>query len=92
MAVRGVAWSGIAPIARVDVMVDGGPWMQARMLGRPSRYGWQEWELITRVKSGEISIGARATDRSGSTQPVRAEWNRLGYGNNAIQEATVRAV
>ena len=92
LPVRGLAWSGIAPIARVDVTVDGGPWVQARMLGRPSRYGWQHWELITRVKSGEISIRARATDRSGNTQPVRAEWNRLGYGNNAIQVVKVHAV
>ena len=92
LAVSGVAWSGIAPIARVDVTVDDGPWRRARMLDRPSRYGWQKWELTTRVKSGEISIRARATDRLGNTQPVRAEWNRLGYGNNAIQKTTVRAV
>ena len=26
---------------------------------------------------------------AGRTQPERAEWNRLGYGNNAIQEVSV---
>ena len=33
---------------------------------------------------------ARATDLAGRTQPERAEWNRLGYGNNAIHEIKVR--
>ena len=35
---------------------------------------------------------ARATDLAGRTQPERAEWNRLGYGNNAIQQVSIRVV
>ena len=37
------------------------------------------------------NIRARATDLAGRTQPDRAEWNRLGYGNNAVQQVPVRA-
>jgi Mo-co oxidoreductase dimerisation domain len=33
LVVRGVAWSGAAPIARVEVRLDDGPWQEARMLG-----------------------------------------------------------
>ena len=91
LAIRGVAWSGAAPIARVEVSVNGGGWQDARLVSERSRSSWQWWELITRVeKSDDLVIRARATDLAGRTQPERAEWNRLGYGNNAIQEVPIR--
>jgi hypothetical protein len=31
------------------------------------------------------SSRARATDASGNCQPDSPAWNRLGYGNNAVQ-------
>ena len=91
LAIRGVAWSGAAPIARIDVSVNGGDWQEARLVSERNRYSWQWWELITRVeKSEHLVLRARATDLAGRTQPERAEWNRLGYGNNAIQEVPIR--
>jgi hypothetical protein len=30
-------------------------------------------------------MGDMAGDASGHTQPAAAQWNRLGYANNAIQ-------
>ena len=91
LAIRGVAWSGAAPIARVEVSVNGGSWQEARLVSERNRTSWQWWELITRVeKSDRLILRARATDLAGRTQPERAEWNRLGYGNNAIQEVPVR--
>ena len=33
---------------------------------------------------------ARATDSDGHSQPEAAEWNRLGYGANAIQVVSLR--
>jgi hypothetical protein len=45
---------------------------------------------MTRVeKPGNLTLRARATDLAGRTQPERAEWNRMGYGNNAIQEVPI---
>jgi len=90
LAVRGVAWSGAAAIARVDVSVDRGPWQEARLLGDRHRHSWQWWELIARVdRSGPTSLRARATDMAGRTQPEETEWNRFGYGNNAVEELEV---
>jgi DMSO/TMAO reductase YedYZ molybdopterin-dependent catalytic subunit len=89
LVVRGVAWSGAAPIAGVEVRLGDAPWQPARMLGEPKRHSWQWWELITRTdRPGDCVIRARATDLSGRRQPDVPEWNRLGYCNNAIQ--TVR--
>jgi DMSO/TMAO reductase YedYZ molybdopterin-dependent catalytic subunit len=91
LTIRGVAWSGTAPIARVEVSIAGGPWQQARLVGERNRHSWLWWELITRLsrRSAATTIRARASDLAGRTQPERAEWNRLGYGNNVIQEVSI---
>jgi len=93
VAIRGVAWSGAARIARVDVSVNGGDWQEARLVSERNRSSWQWWELITRVEqSGDLVLRSRATDLAGRVQPERAEWNRLGYGNNAIHEVPLRVL
>lgn len=90
LPIRGVAWSGAAPIARVEVRIGDGPWQNARLLGERKRHSWQGWELIAPLdRPGSIEISARATDMAGRTQPDSPDWNRLGYGNNAIQELRV---
>jgi DMSO/TMAO reductase YedYZ molybdopterin-dependent catalytic subunit len=93
LAVRGVAWSGAAPVARVEVDVNTGVWQEARLIGERKRHSWQWWELITRLdQAGDLTLRVRATDLAGRTQPEVAEWNRLGYGNNAIQRVPIRVV
>jgi anti-anti-sigma factor len=88
--VRGVAWSGAAPIARVEVRIGDGPWQQARLLGERKQHSWQGWELIVRIEQpGSTVISAKATDMASRTQPDSPEWNRLGYGNNAVQNVRV---
>jgi DMSO/TMAO reductase YedYZ molybdopterin-dependent catalytic subunit len=88
--VRGVAWSGAAPIERVDVCIGEGPWQPARLIGERGRYSWQRWELFTQCDvRGPRTVRARATDQDGRTQPKRPEWNRLGYGGNAIQTISI---
>jgi len=92
ITIRGVAWSGVAPIERVEVNT-GGAWHQANLIGEPSRRAWQRWELVTRINaSGPAMLRARATDCAGRVQPEHAEWNRLGYGNNSIQEVAISIV
>jgi DMSO/TMAO reductase YedYZ molybdopterin-dependent catalytic subunit len=93
LATRGVAWSGAAPIARVEVSTGSGSWQEARLVSERKRYSWQWWELITRVEEpGVVTLRARATDLAARTQPERSEWNRLGYGNNAIHQVPIRVV
>jgi DMSO/TMAO reductase YedYZ molybdopterin-dependent catalytic subunit/rhodanese-related sulfurtransferase/glyoxylase-like metal-dependent hydrolase (beta-lactamase superfamily II) len=88
--IRGVAWSGAAPIAKVEVSINDGTWQQARLVGDPRRHSWQWWELLTDLDQlGDTRIRSRATDRAGQTQPDQPDWNRYGYGNNAIQTVLV---
>lgn len=88
--VRGVAWSGDAPIVRVDVSISpptgsGEVWRSAQLRTAPSRYAWSHWELFCDLPDpGFYVIRARATDELGNTQPVQAEWNFRGIGNNSI--------
>ena len=86
LLIRGVAWSGAAPIGKVEVSIGSGPWQNARLIGQQHRHSWRWWELLTRIDSpGETTLRARATDLGGRTQPERPHWNRLGYGGNAVQ-------
>jgi DMSO/TMAO reductase YedYZ molybdopterin-dependent catalytic subunit len=91
LVVRGVAWSGAAPVARVDVSIGDGPWQQATLVGERRRHSWRWWELVVPVEgTGVTTVRARATDLAGRTQPEENAWNRLGYGGNAIQRVEVQ--
>jgi DMSO/TMAO reductase YedYZ molybdopterin-dependent catalytic subunit len=88
--VRGIAWSGAAPVTLVEVSVAGRQWQPATLVGKPGPHSWQRWELpVQPVGPGEVTVRARATDRAGRTQPDQPEWNRLGYGGNFIHEVSV---
>jgi DMSO/TMAO reductase YedYZ molybdopterin-dependent catalytic subunit len=88
--IRGVAWSGAAPIAKVQVSVGNGAWQDAALVGKRRRHSWQWWELPTRLdRTGQTTLRARATDEAGHAQPEQPEWNRLGYGGNAVHAVTI---
>lgn len=85
----GQAWSGAAPIARVDVHVGEG-WREAERgpdLGPRAWLGWRY--LWTPPAPGRWTLRVRATDRAGNVQPSEARSNRRQYGHNAIQSVTV---
>ncbi|HJQ97549.1 MAG TPA: sulfite oxidase [Candidatus Polarisedimenticolaceae bacterium] len=89
--VRGSAWSGGGPIARVEVSVDGGSTWTDAFLGKPlSVHAATPWNARVAIGPGEAEIRSRATDASGEAQPDSASWNALGYGNNALHRVSVR--
>jgi sulfane dehydrogenase subunit SoxC len=88
----GRAWSGHAPIASVEVSVDGGEtWRPAELDGSAGQPGW-EWrrfEYDWDAKPGRHVLSARATDAAGNTQPTDPRWNRGGFANNLVQRIDV---
>jgi DMSO/TMAO reductase YedYZ molybdopterin-dependent catalytic subunit len=94
VVVRGVAWSGAAPIEQVEVSLGGGSWTAATLIGERRRHGWQWWEILAHLDDGteEVVVRARATDLAGRTQPEQPRWNRLGYANNRVHEVRVAVV
>jgi DMSO/TMAO reductase YedYZ molybdopterin-dependent catalytic subunit len=86
---EGRAWSGRAPVARVEVSTDGGAtWADAK-LGEPSTWAWRGWHFEWNAQAGEHVLCCRATDEEGNSQPVDASWNVGGYENNAVQRVPV---
>ena len=85
--VRGKAWSGTGPVTKVELSFTGaGDWSQARVEVRREPHAWQSWSYEWTVTTpGRYTLRARATDAAGNVQPDVPPWNRLGYGNNAVE-------
>lgn len=91
----GRAWSGAAPIKKVDVSVDGGAtWERADLVDEDGHgagvatlrgHGWSrfsyEWR---RPKRGAHVLMARATDTKGRRQPLATPFNDQGYFFDAV--------
>ncbi len=91
VTVKGWAWSGEGEITRVELAAgDGENWRPARLLPRISEHGWRGWEINWDASErGRCALKSRATDSVGNVQPERVEWNRFGYGNNAVRAVIV---
>jgi len=73
--IKGAAWG--APIAAVDVQIDHGPWMPARLYGpppptkKPHGFSWRFWTFDWGTPApGEHQITSRAIDVDGNIQPA----------------------
>src|SRR4051812_38499044 len=89
--VHGKAWSGTGPVTRVEVSLTGeGDWYQADLEAPRGPYEWQDWSFTWDATDvGRHTLRARATDAAGNVQPDVPPWNRLGYGNNAVEVSFV---
>ena len=86
----GRAWSGLAPVDRVEVSTDGGgSWAPARLEPQPSPWAWAGWSFDWDAAPGSYELCSRATDAAGNTQPAEAPWNTGGYANNALHRVAV---
>jgi len=94
--VWGWAWSGEGEVTKVEVSSQGGSaaeWITAKLDAPIAAHAWRRWECRMRFeRSGEHVLRTRATDSRGNVQPEEIRWNRLGYGNNAVREVSVRVV
>jgi DMSO/TMAO reductase YedYZ molybdopterin-dependent catalytic subunit len=87
---EGRAWSGWAPIASVEVGVDGGAtWADAELGPATDPWAWRGWTFDWDAQPGEHVLCCRATDATGDTQPLAPDWNLGGYENNAVQRVAV---
>lgn len=91
VTLEGKAWSGWAPIERVDVSTDAGVTWHPAKLDAPGNdaYAWRSFSHDWAATPGEHVVTARAVDSSGREQPIEAPWNRGGFANNSAQRLTV---
>jgi DMSO/TMAO reductase YedYZ molybdopterin-dependent catalytic subunit len=86
VTLRGRAWSGHAPIERVEVSTDGGAAFNAAVLDPPlGPNAWRGWSFDWDAAPGEHVLSSRASDSAGNTQPLEPPWNLKGFANNAVQ-------
>jgi len=87
----GRAWSGLAPVTRVEVSADAGvTWQDAKLDPPLGEWAWCRWSAQwTFIEPGRYELLARATDASGAVQPVDQPWNLQGMANNMTQRVTV---
>ena len=69
---------------------EGRSWVPMELKGTPRPGLRQLWQgRWTPPGPGSYTLLTRATDAGGAVQPLHPRWNRLGYGNNAVQRVRV---
>ena len=84
----GVAWEQETGIAKVQVSLDGGSWVEAELGRVPDDETWVQWRVVVPVTSGHHRAQVRAVSRSGEVQTaVRRDvvpdgatgWHRVDF-------------
>jgi DMSO/TMAO reductase YedYZ molybdopterin-dependent catalytic subunit len=88
LEIAGRAWSGAAPIVKVEFS-DNGAWRNAAVAPAPGPHAWQAWKVAWEAAPGEHELACRATDAAGNCQPLQPPWDLSGFGNNAVQRVAV---
>jgi DMSO/TMAO reductase YedYZ molybdopterin-dependent catalytic subunit len=66
--IAGVAWAQTRGIARVEVRVDGGNWMEAQLSPAVDADVWRQWVLPFDFETGQHEITVRAVTADGEEQ------------------------
>lgn len=93
LEIRGHAWAGELEVERMEYSIDFGSTWQTCPIEKPSnRLAWQHFKAsIDFPKKGYYEVWARATDSSGTSQPMLLPgWNPKGYLNNACHRIAVK--
>ncbi|KHL13428.1 molybdenum-dependent oxidoreductase-like protein [Mumia flava] len=91
VTLSGRAWSGHAPIERVEVSTDDGTtWSDAEVEpAGTDPYAWRRWTARWDAEPGRTVLRVRATDASGRSQPLEQQWNRQAMANSHAQAVPV---
>ena len=83
----GAAYAGESGVERVEVSMDNGQsWADAQFIGPHEEFAWRQWQYVWEAKEkGDFTLMSRAINSQGNLQPMNADWNVLGYGNNGVE-------
>jgi DMSO/TMAO reductase YedYZ molybdopterin-dependent catalytic subunit len=91
VAVAGVAWAVHRGVSKVEVQVDRGAWMPARLAGDVSDDTWRQWVYEWPATPGHHQLQVRATDGTGVLQTsVNAPPPPNGASGWDVIDVTVR--
>jgi DMSO/TMAO reductase YedYZ molybdopterin-dependent catalytic subunit len=84
--VEGAAWSGRAPVVRVELSDDqGATWSAAELEGPEARWAWRLWRWTWTAERGNRELLVRAVDAGGRTQPAAPDPSSPGYLNHWVR-------
>jgi Mo-co oxidoreductase dimerisation domain len=91
VTLRGIAFSGLGRVTRVEVRGDGDKnWLEAKLGEDHGAYSFRTWEAPWTARSpGRHVLAVRATDEKGNVQPDEPVWNPGGYLWNRIEHQEI---
>ena len=79
----GRAWSGWAPVERVELSADGATWQDCELGEERGRHAWRSFSTTWEATPGRTTLRVRATDATGRVQPTDTVTTLGGFTNNA---------
>ena len=85
--VEGRAWSGLAPVASVEVSDDGGTtWAPAELEPAGEPWAWRGWSFRWDARARRARALLTRARRGRQRAAARAAWNLGGYANNVAAD------
>jgi hypothetical protein len=85
LSVFGVAMTDGTPLKTVDVQLDEGPWVAAKLEKPANPFAWTWFRAeLPAPAAGAHSLASKATDALGRTQPPNLDMKKTNWENNAI--------
>jgi DMSO/TMAO reductase YedYZ molybdopterin-dependent catalytic subunit len=85
LRVFGVAMTDGTPLRMVEVQVDNGPWIPAKLETPPNPYAWTWFQAeLSAPTPGAHTVASTATDTLGRTQPDNLDMKKTNWENNAV--------
>jgi DMSO/TMAO reductase YedYZ molybdopterin-dependent catalytic subunit len=85
LSVFGVAVTDGTPLKSVDVQLDDGPWVAAKLDKPANPYAWTWFRAeLAAPAPGAHAVASKATDALGRTQPPDLDMKKTNWENNAI--------
>ena len=85
LSVFGVAMTDGTPLKSVEVQLDEGAWVQAKLEKPANPYAWTWFRAeLPAPAAGAHSVASKATDAMGRTQPPNLDMKKTNWENNAI--------
>jgi DMSO/TMAO reductase YedYZ molybdopterin-dependent catalytic subunit len=86
VAIAGVAWAQTRGISAVEVRIDDGRWLPARLADELNDVTWRQWLFSWNATSGRHSISVRATERGG---PIQTDERSEPFPSGATGQHTI---
>jgi DMSO/TMAO reductase YedYZ molybdopterin-dependent catalytic subunit len=91
LAVFGVAVTDGTPLKTVEVQLDEGSWVPAKLEKPANPHAWTWFRAsVPAPSAGEHSVASKATDAVGRTQPPNLDLKKTNWENNAIWRRTIQ--